>query len=148
MYIGSGEQRVWHSRAGVPRTRARRARRHAHGLDLFDDDTGQTEEMTTHQIDVHVYWLSPALTFVTVLTYFAFHEVARELEDPFLHPPNQLPFGALQTNFNTRLTASCAPRPAQSLRSFLPWRRSLPLCRKLLPIASACHVAPRPLTRW
>lgn len=49
-----------------------------------------------------ISWLSPALTFVTVLTYFAFHEVARELEDPFLHPPNELPIQAMQTSFNTR----------------------------------------------
>ena len=54
----------------------------------------------------HAFWLGPMVTFFTVLTYFAFHEVARELEDPFLHPPNQLPIRALQTSFNTRLLAT------------------------------------------
>ena len=39
---------------------------------------------------VRAAWLAPIITFFTVLTYFAFHEVARELEDPFLHPPNQV----------------------------------------------------------
>ena len=41
-----------------------------------------------------------------VLTYFGFHEVARALEDPFLHPPNELPIIALQESFNTRLSAT------------------------------------------
>ena len=53
-----------------------------------------------------ISWLAPCLAFVTVLTYFAFHEVARELEDPFLHPPNELPVQAMQANFNSRLLAT------------------------------------------
>ena len=31
-------------------------------------------------------WLAPAMSFVTVMAYFAFNEVARELEDPFTGP--------------------------------------------------------------
>mmetsp|Transcript_20456 Transcript_20456/g.52058 ORF Transcript_20456/g.52058 Transcript_20456/m.52058 type:complete len:511 (-) Transcript_20456:423-1955(-) len=52
------------------------------------------------------YWLPPLLSFFTTLTYFGFHEVARELEDPFLHPPNELPMIAMHETFNTRLTAT------------------------------------------
>ena len=51
-------------------------------------------------------WLPPMLTFMTVLTYYGFHEVARELEDPYLHPPNQLPIVSIHETFNTRLAAS------------------------------------------
>jgi predicted membrane chloride channel (bestrophin family) len=51
-------------------------------------------------------WIGPALSFFVVLTYFGFHEVARELEDPFLHPPNELPLVSLQRAFNTRLLST------------------------------------------
>ena len=32
--------------------------------------------------------------------------MARELEDPYLHPPNELPIVALHTSYNSRLLAS------------------------------------------
>ena len=31
------------------------------------------------------------------------HQVARELEDPFIHPPNEAPLVAVQRSFNARL---------------------------------------------
>jgi len=68
--------------------------------------SGSSYTANGHTLEVEAFWLAPLITFFTVMTYFAFHEVARELEDPFLHPPNQLPLGALQTSFNTRLTTS------------------------------------------
>lgn len=49
---------------------------------------------------------SPSLTFVTVLAYFGAHEVARTLEDPFTHPPNELPAPQIQEEFNARLIAT------------------------------------------
>ena len=50
--------------------------------------------------------LSALLTFLVVLCYFGLHEVARTLEDPFLHPPNDLPAVGLQMEFNSRLLAA------------------------------------------
>ncbi len=49
---------------------------------------------------------APVLTFFTVLSYFGLHEVARTLEDPFTHPPNDLPAVTMQEEFNTRLLDS------------------------------------------
>ncbi|KAL1528652.1 hypothetical protein AB1Y20_009990 [Prymnesium parvum] len=49
------------------------------------------------------HWLAPSLSFIVVLCYFALHEVARELEDPFIHPPNEAPVVALQHTFNSRI---------------------------------------------
>jgi hypothetical protein len=49
---------------------------------------------------------SAMLTFLVVLCYFGLHEVARTLEDPFLHPPNDLPAVGLQMEFNSRLLAA------------------------------------------
>jgi len=57
-------------------------------------------------LGTRAYWLPPCLSFISVLTYFGFHEVARELEDPFLHPPNELPMISIHETFNTRLTAT------------------------------------------
>ena len=42
------------------------------------------------------HWLAPSLTFIVVFSYFGLYEVARELEDPYLHPPNELPIVAWQ----------------------------------------------------
>uniref|UniRef100_A0A7S2CD60 Uncharacterized protein n=1 Tax=Haptolina brevifila TaxID=156173 RepID=A0A7S2CD60_9EUKA len=39
-------------------------------------------------------------------SYAALHKVARALEDPFVHPPNDLPANALQAAFNLRLLTS------------------------------------------
>ena len=50
-------------------------------------------------------WLAIIIAFLTTLAFFALHEVARELEDPFLHPPNEAPIGAVQTSFNKRLVS-------------------------------------------
>lgn len=51
----------------------------------------------------HAHWLAPLLSFVVVLAYFGLYEVARELEDPFIHPPNEAPLVAMQQSFNARL---------------------------------------------
>ena len=52
-------------------------------------------------------WFLPLIiVFFTNMTYFGFHEVARELEDPFVHPPNDLPLVSMHEIFNARVTAS------------------------------------------
>jgi len=55
---------------------------------------------------VYALWLAPSLSFVVVLCYFSLHEVARELEDPFVHPPNEAPLVSMQQSFNARLVAA------------------------------------------
>ena len=40
---------------------------------------------------VTVPWLSATFAFIASLTYWLLHEVARDLEDPFLYEPNELP---------------------------------------------------------
>jgi len=52
---------------------------------------------------IYAHWLAPTLSFVVVLSYFGLYEVARELEDPFIHPPNEAPLVAVQRSFNARL---------------------------------------------
>ena len=51
-------------------------------------------------------FMGPLLTLLVVLSYFGMHEVARSLEDPFAHPPNDLPCRLLQEAFNARLVAA------------------------------------------
>jgi len=50
--------------------------------------------------------LGPALCFVTILCYYGLNEVARDLEEPFLYPPNDLPCSTFQDDLNLRLLAS------------------------------------------
>jgi hypothetical protein len=52
---------------------------------------------------VEVIWLSCTMTFMASFTYWVLHEVARDMEDPFLYEPNELPLSRLQFLFNQRL---------------------------------------------
>ena len=49
-----------------------------------------------NEADGRAFWLAPLITFIAVSTYFLLHEVARELEDPFLHHPNEAPLAHYQ----------------------------------------------------
>ena len=79
--------------------------------------------------DVSTLWVGPTISFLTVTAYTVLHKVARALEDPFVHPPNDLPANALQaavstprhTRENTRAHAPVVP-PAR--RSPLGARRA------------------------
>lgn len=42
-------------------------------------------------------------SFIAVLTYWSVNEVSREVEAPFLYPPNDLPLQRMQHNFNEQL---------------------------------------------
>lgn len=53
-------------------------------------------------------WVVSGLTFIAVLTYWSTNEVARDLEDPFLYDPNDLPAATTQYLFNERLLQSAA----------------------------------------
>lgn len=50
-------------------------------------------------------WLGVVLDFFCVQTYWALNEVARDLEDPYVYEPNDLPLARLQYQFNKRLMA-------------------------------------------
>ena len=52
---------------------------------------------------VTVPWLSATFAFIASLTYWLLHEVARDLEDPFLYEPNELPLPRKQHLFNERI---------------------------------------------
>ncbi len=45
-------------------------------------------------------WIGALLTFCIIEIIFGLHEVARELENPFVNVPNDLPLCALQAQFN------------------------------------------------
>ena len=47
--------------------------------------------------------MAAVVSFCCVFFLFALNEVARELEDPFIHPPNEAPLVAVQQSFNARL---------------------------------------------
>ena len=72
--------------------------------------------------DEPTWWLGPFLAFITVTSYVTLQQVARALEDPFVHPPNDLPANALQAAFNGRLltTWDVIRKPADSLIGMPP----------------------------
>lgn len=47
--------------------------------------------------------LAVVLDVISVMTYYALNEVARDLEDPFIYDPNDLPLATYQHEFNERL---------------------------------------------
>jgi len=60
-----------------------------------------------------VEWTPPLLTFLTIMGYSGLYSTASVLEDPFVHPPNDLPSVAMQRAFNAQLLTSWdALRPA------------------------------------
>jgi Bestrophin, RFP-TM, chloride channel len=52
---------------------------------------------------VSKYWFAAVLNFITVLCFLGLHEVARELENPFINVPNDLPLVTFQDEFNDAL---------------------------------------------
>eukprot|EP00892_Ulva_mutabilis_P004193 jgi/Ulvmu1/2145/UM129_0004.1 len=52
----------------------------------------------------HVY-VATVLTFMAVVTHVMLNEVARDIEDPFLYDPNELPLPQMQYKLNERLLA-------------------------------------------
>ncbi|CAD7698726.1 unnamed protein product [Ostreobium quekettii] len=57
-------------------------------------------------------WLAFMLTIFAVMTYYALNEVARDLEDPYVYDPNDLPMARHQYAFNERiLSLSGTKRP-------------------------------------
>jgi len=57
-------------------------------------------------------------SFFPVWAYFSVNEVNRQLEEPFLHAPNDLPCPAFQRDFNKRLSSLSFRRPDGGDASF------------------------------
>jgi predicted membrane chloride channel (bestrophin family) len=50
-------------------------------------------------------WFGALLAFIATFTYWTLNEIARDLEDPFLYEPNDLPLPRIQFLFNERILA-------------------------------------------
>ncbi len=50
-------------------------------------------------------WFGALLAFIATFTYWTLNEIARDLEDPFLYEPNDLPLVRRQFLFNERILA-------------------------------------------
>jgi len=50
-------------------------------------------------------WFGALLAFIATFTYWTLNEIARDLEDPFLYEPNDLPLVRMQFLFNERILA-------------------------------------------
>eukprot|EP00803_Ostreobium_quekettii_P004807 evm.model.scf_1129.1 EVM.evm.TU.scf_1129.1 scf_1129:2455-5702(-) len=62
---------------------------------------------------IHVLPLNLAITFMTMICYFALNELAKDMEDPFIHAPNDLPIARYHYKFNERIVAMArTKRPA------------------------------------
>ena len=53
-----------------------------------------------------VAWLPPIASFMSTLMFYSLYEVSREMEEPFLNPPNAIPLLMAQNAFNCRVHAS------------------------------------------
>lgn len=57
---------------------------------------------------VNMLWLAILIDIIAVQSFFALNEVARDLEDPFVYEPNDLPMARLQVihlDINEHLTS-------------------------------------------
>ncbi|GMH35646.1 hypothetical protein BSKO_03514 [Bryopsis sp. KO-2023] len=70
-------------------------------------------------------WLSVMLAFISLMTHFALNELAKDMEDPFIYDPNDLPLAKHHYDFNERMLAiartsrplSCIERDGFCLKS-------------------------------
>ena len=53
-----------------------------------------------------VAWLPPIASFLSTIMFYGLYEVSREMEEPFLNPPNTIPFLMAQNAFNCRIVAT------------------------------------------
>ena len=85
------------------------------------------------------------VNFITVMAFAGLHEVARELENPFLNVPNDIPLNNFQAQFNESLMTMFAgafkPNVASEKRcDLLFFKRALSLiCRFLLSSLTGYH---------
>ncbi|KAL0039987.1 hypothetical protein WJX79_001551 [Trebouxia sp. C0005] len=55
-------------------------------------------------------WMGIVVNFFCVQSYWCLNEVARDLEDPFIYDPNDLPLARYQYQFNNRILAAARTR--------------------------------------
>ncbi|KAL0045047.1 hypothetical protein WJX82_006316 [Trebouxia sp. C0006] len=55
-------------------------------------------------------WMGIVVNFFCVQSYWCLNEVARDLEDPFIYDPNDLPLARYQYQFNNRILAAARAR--------------------------------------
>jgi predicted membrane chloride channel (bestrophin family) len=80
-------------------------------------------------------WLACLMDFVTVFCFWILNEVARDLESPFVFPPNDLPLARMQYNFNERLLAACAASFEDVIQRDLEYHAPPPVIRMERPNA-------------
>ena len=85
---------------------------------------------TMFSIMVNVYItdlpLNLGITFLSTIAYYAMNELARDLEDPFIHAPNDLPMARYNYKFNERIVAMArSKRPASNTEMHIVRLRTL-----------------------
>ena len=83
--------------------------------------------------------LAMSITFISVLTHFSLYELARDLEDPFIYDPNDLPLARNQWAFNEKILAlSMTQRPISTTEQTVVRLRTLR--RDTLPDANPAEL--------
>lgn len=80
-------------------------------------------------------WIAVLMDFVTVFCFWILNEVARDLESPFVFPPNDLPLARMQYNFNERLLAGSAASFEDVIQRDLEYHAPPPVIRTERPNA-------------
>ena len=70
-------------------------------------------------------WFGAFLAFIATFTYWTLNEIARDLEDPFLYEPNEMPLPRIQVSFATAASPPLDTAP--------PW-----LCHDSLSLSLSC----------
>ena len=65
--------------------------------------------------------------------FWILNEVARDLESPFVFPPNDLPLARMQYNFNERLLAATAASFEEVIQRDLEYHAPPPVIRTERP---------------
>jgi predicted membrane chloride channel (bestrophin family) len=80
-------------------------------------------------------WIAVVMDFVTVFCFWILNEVARDLESPFVFPPNDLPLARMQYNFNERLLAASAASFEEVIQRDMEYHAPPPVIRTERPSA-------------
>lgn len=67
---------------------------------------------------IKAVWLACLIDFLSVFCFWTLNEIARDLESPFVFPPNDLPLARMQYNFNERIIASAAASFEESILKY------------------------------
>lgn len=75
-------------------------------------------------------WLAAVLSFLAAFAYWLLNEAARELEDPFVYAPNELPLQHMQCELNSRLLVARKAAWEQAKASLVACLGGSPGCEK------------------